>query len=223
MAENSVWDRPRAGRRPKLSREAIVETAIRLADAEGLDAVTIRRIASELGVRPMSLYTHVERKEDLFDLMFDELSGEILVEGELAADWREAITSVARREREFLLNHPWVIELVGRRQPKIGPNGLRHGEQSLAALTGLGVDIATAGKIVTAVDHYMTGYVVREQTQTAQEGALDQPYVQELLASGEFPTLKRAIDAGVAPRESFEEGLKWLLDGIEREFGGDPE
>jgi AcrR family transcriptional regulator len=220
MAANSVWDRPRGGRRPKLSREAIVETAIRLADAEGLDAVTIRRIASELGVRPMSLYTHVERKEDLFDLMFDAVSAEILVEGELASDWREAITAVARREREFLLNHPWVIELVGRRRPKVGPTGLRHGEQSLAALTGLGVDLATAGKIVTAVDHYMTGYVVREQTQSAQENVLDQPYIQELLATGEFPNLQQAAQAGVEPSESFEQGLKWLLDGIEREFGG---
>jgi AcrR family transcriptional regulator len=83
-------------RRTALTREAIVRAAILLADAEGLDAVSIRRVASELQARAMSLYTYIERKEDLFDLMADEVAAEVLVPGELPRDWREATVVIAR-------------------------------------------------------------------------------------------------------------------------------
>ncbi|WP_344949271.1 TetR/AcrR family transcriptional regulator [Actinomadura miaoliensis] len=214
-----VWARQRGGRRPRLTREAIVAAAIEIADAEGLDAVSIRRVAAALGVRPMSLYTHIERKEDLFDLMFDEVNRELIIEGELPSDWREAITVIARREHEVILRHTWVIDLMARR-PRVGPNGLRHGEQNLSALSGLDVDTATAARIVTAVDHYMTGYVVRERMlRDHQPVHLGEPYVQQMIAEGDFPHLRRAMREGVPQQESFEEGLRWLLDGIERALG----
>lgn len=223
-----MWTRPRGGRRPKLTREAIVETAIKIADAERLDAVSIRRIASELGVRAMSLYTHIDAKEDLLDLMYDEVAQEVLIKGELPDDWREAMLQIARREREVGVKHPWMFELA-RRAPRVGPNGLRHAEQSLAAAARLTDDLESMLAIVTTIDHYMLGYTLREQNahdvgenglQRAQASLLEQEYVRKLLETGEFPHLKPLFEAGVHGRENFEQGLNWLLDGIEHEYGG---
>ncbi|MBX6766378.1 MAG: TetR/AcrR family transcriptional regulator C-terminal domain-containing protein [Actinomadura rubrobrunea] len=215
-----VWARQSGGRRPRLTREAIVAAAIEIADAEGLDAVSIRRVAAALGVRPMSLYTHIERKEDLLDLMLDEVHRELIIEEELPADWREAISVIARREREVIRRHAWVIDLTAR-GPRVGPNGLRHAEQNLQALSGLDVDTAAAARIVTAVDHYMTGYVIRERLVSDQRADhLGESYVQKMIEEGDFPHLRRALRESVPQQESFEDGLRWLLDGIEQEFGG---
>ncbi|RFS81535.1 TetR/AcrR family transcriptional regulator [Actinomadura spongiicola] len=218
-----VWTRPRGGRRPKLTRAAIVEAAIKIADAEGLDAVSIRRIANELGVRAMSLYTHIDAKEDIFDLMYDEVAKEVLVEGELSDDWREAILQIVHKEREVGLRHPWMLELA-HRSPRVGPNGLRHVEQSLAAAALLTTDPEAMLAIVTTVDHYMLGYTVREQhvRENGQErvhtSLLEREYVRSLLESGEFPHLKPLFEKGLYGREHFTEGLNWLLDGIERDY-----
>jgi AcrR family transcriptional regulator len=221
--DEPVWVRQRGERRRKLSREALVATAIEVADAEGLDAVSIRRVAGELGVRAMSLYTHIERKQDLLDLMFDEVAGELLVEEPLPADWREAISAIARREHDVLLRHPWMVDLAARR-PAVGPNSLRHGEQSLAALARLDIDPKAAARIVTAVDHYMTGYFVRERLLREREddpgkGSVIEAYMRQMLATGRYPHLARAYREGAEDAEPFEQGLRWLLDGIEREYG----
>ncbi|MFI0448807.1 TetR/AcrR family transcriptional regulator [Actinomadura sp. 6N118] len=225
-----VWARPRGGRRPRLTREAIVEAAIRLADAEGLEAVSIRRVASELGVRAMSLYTHIERKEDLLALMIDEVVPEILVQGELPSGWREAISLIARQERDYILRHPWIVELSGQPNlPHIGPNALRHVEQSLSAVSGLTDDPQAQVEIVAAVDHYMLGFVVREVTSRQRKqlaglgeddlDELDHPYFRDLISSGEFPHLEHVFRRGIYGGEHFERGLTWLLDGIERQYG----
>ncbi|MFG1998679.1 TetR/AcrR family transcriptional regulator [Spirillospora sp. NPDC048911] len=225
-----VWARPSGGRRPKLSREAIVEAAIKLGDSEGLEAVSIRRVAGELGVRAMSLYTHIERKEDLLALMVDEVIPEILVRGELPADWREAISLIARKERDYILRHPWIVELSSQANlPHLGPNALRHVEQSLAAVSGLTDDPQARVEIVAAVDHYMLGFVVREVTHRQRKqlaglgeddpDGLAHPYFRDLIASGEFPHLRDVFSRGIYGGQHFEQGLTWLLDGIERQYG----
>jgi AcrR family transcriptional regulator len=217
-----AWARPQSRRRPTLTREAIVEAAISVADAEGIDAVSIRRIATELGVRPMSLYTHIDRKEDLFDLMGDEIIGEVLVsEEELAVGWREALTSIANREREMIGRHPWVNELMGRKM-WIGPNALRHMEQSLAALDELGLDLERGLQIVRAVDQYMFGYVSMEAAHSRMKRPLSEYlYMDGLAESGEYPRIAPILRTDWWPGvEGFEVGLKWLLDGIERDIVG---
>lgn len=220
MTNEPVWARQRGERRRKLSREALVAAAIEIADAEGLDAVSIRRVAAELDVRAMSLYGHIERKEDLLDLMMDEVARELLVEEPPPDDWREAISAICRREREVLLRHPWMVDLVSRR-PQIGPNALKHIEQSLAALDRLDVGVKAAARIVTAVDHYTTGYFIRErmERERGKTQALTEPYIREMLSTGRFPHLEQAFNEAVEQQESFEQGLAWLLDGIERECG----
>ncbi|WP_352231375.1 TetR/AcrR family transcriptional regulator C-terminal domain-containing protein [Actinomadura sp. NBRC 104412] len=180
-------------------------------------------MANELGVRAMSLYNHIERKEDLLDLMFDEVAQQMVVDEPLPEDWREAITAIAQKEREILLRHPWMVDLAARR-PQVGPNALKHGEQSLAAACRLDVSMKVAAHIVTAVDRYMTGYFVRERLlrdkQDGQgEGSVIESYMREMLASARFPYLARASEESVDSQESFEEGLGWLLDGIERQYG----
>ncbi len=171
----------------------------------------------------MSLYNHIERKEDLLDLMFDEVVQQMVVDEPLPDGWRDAIIAIAQRQREVLLRHPWMVELAARR-PQVGPNALKHGEQSLAAACRLDVGMKVAAHIVTAVDHYMTGYFIRERLLRDKqhgegEGSVIEPYMREMLATGRFPYLARANEESVDPQESFEEGLGWLLDGIERQYG----
>lgn len=225
---NDIWARPRGGRRPKLTLEAIVDKAVEIADAEGLEAVSIRRVASELGVRAMSLYTHIEAKEDLLDLMYDVVAVEVLVEDGLPDDWREAMIAITRKERAAGLRHPWMFELAGR-SPRVGPNGLRHAEQSMAAAARLTDDPEEMLAIVTTVDHYMLGFVLREQRLRemgttalgeARQSVLEQAYIAELLESGEFPHLRSVLDTGLYNQEDFDLGLKWLLDGIEHDHRG---
>lgn len=203
-------------------------TALSVADSDGLAAVSIRRVAGELGARAMSLYTHIDRKEDLLDLMVDEVARETYIEGGLPADWREAVTMIARREREVARRHPWVVDLLDRR-PRVGPNGLRHLEQSLAALRGLCLDPRSAWRILAAVTDYCAGYHTRDlsERRAPQQGgfteadrtAMLRPYFQRMADSGEFPNLAPLLTEGLSgDDDNFEHGLRWLLDGIAAEF-----
>ncbi|MFC4531942.1 TetR/AcrR family transcriptional regulator C-terminal domain-containing protein [Sphaerisporangium dianthi] len=227
-ARGSVWAREAGKRRPALTREAIVEAAMAIADTEGLAAVSMRRVAAELGARTMTLYSHIERKEDLLDLMFDQVAHESCVTARLPGGWREATEVIARATRAASLRHPWVVDLAGRR-PKAGPNGLRHVEQSLAALSGLEVDDEVKWRILIAVDDYTLGHVVREVVEldtfrrgrdVAEEREVSLPsYLTELLAGGEYPNLAPVLTGGLRPADdNFERGLKWLLDGIAAEL-----
>ncbi|GAA3210710.1 TetR/AcrR family transcriptional regulator C-terminal domain-containing protein [Actinocorallia longicatena] len=225
-----MWTRNPPSRRPALTREAIVAAAIEIGDTEGLAAISIRRIAAHLGARAMSLYTHIDRKEDLLDLMADEVISEILVaDAELPADWREAITRITRLERQVLLRHPWLTEMIGFQRFSPGPNRLHHLEQCLKALDGLGLDGPSAIRVVGAVTHYMLGCVIREASDADLHrdrcGGHDEklPYLLALTEGPEFPRLGPLLRAGSfvkpSPEQRFEQGLEWLLDGIEASVG----
>ncbi|MEV5495697.1 TetR/AcrR family transcriptional regulator [Nonomuraea fuscirosea] len=227
---SSIWSRPSPPRRPVLTREAIVAAAVALADAEGLDAVSIRRVAAELGARAMTLYSYIERKEDLLALMLDEISAEVLVAEPLPADWREALLLLARRERELVRRHPWRVDLVHQRVA-VGPNGLRHVEQKLAAFDGLKIDRLTAWRFLAVFNDYMTGFVIREAVERAapreqgiddaERAAVAEPYIRELVDGGELARLAPMIEQGVpGADDNFERGLGWVLDGIERHLHG---
>jgi AcrR family transcriptional regulator len=218
-----VWTRAKKpGRRPALTREAIVTAAVKIADAEGLSAVSIRRVAAELDARAMSLYSHIARKEDLLDLMRDEVAREFLIEGELPGHWREAVGLIARRSRESMLRHPWIVDLHGQ-STSLGPNALRHADQSMEALNGLGLDNLMAWRILNAVDHYVLGSVIFETVQLRRGPNKDvlRPYLEEIAASGRYPYLEPLLKTDLPvgeTEETFERGLAWLLDGIERDL-----
>jgi AcrR family transcriptional regulator len=205
-----------------------VAAAIEIGDTEGIGAVSIRRIAAHLNARAMTLYTHIDRKEDLFDLMVDEIVHELLLpEEELFLDWREGLAGIARRERQAILEHPWLIEVLGQRLTP-GPYRLRHIEQSMRAAQGLGLDGPETIRIVWAIKHYMLGCVVRENLDSDlhRKDACGQshaeavrPYLLAMMADGDFPHLRPLIESAALVKptadERFEQGLAWLLDGIE--------
>jgi AcrR family transcriptional regulator len=217
---------PPSGRQP-VDREAVVRAAIAVADTEGLDAVSMRRVARELGVGTMTLYSYVHNKDELLDLMGDEVMGEQLFEGDVPTDWRQALTEIARRLRRTWLRHPWVGSTLGRR-PAIGPNSVRHFDQSAAAVAGLDVDARTAFSIVAAVDEYAMGFSYRELAeQEFRRNAgmsmdewrkVAKPYMRDLIATGAYPNVERFIQSDqplIEDPDRFELGLRWLLDGIE--------
>lgn len=218
-----IWAREKPRRRPALSRDIIVDAAVTIADAEGIDAVSIRRVAGDLGVRPMSLYTYIDRKEDLLVLMRDKANSEVVLGAGLPGGWRAAVTAIARRTRAVILRHPWLID-TNARGAGLSPNALRHVEESLTALRDLGLDPLTAVDVLTAVDKFTLGHATFEIADRA--GATVRrsvrPYFESLLATGEFPALTRLLsgdhaDAMGEPQyeRQFERGLAWLLDGIE--------
>jgi AcrR family transcriptional regulator len=220
-AERRERHSARAHARRALDADAIVETALRIADEEGVDAVSMRRIASQLRVGTMSLYHHVADKDELLELMADAISGELLVPGEILGDWREALRAIAHRTRDAFLRHPWLLDTAGTR-PLVTPNSLRHVEQSVAVVAGLAVDRETAVAMVMATDDYAIGHVFRSLRfgAGARPAASDEDLarVRELIATGEFPNLARVIadDAVIAPSpDTFETGLEWLFDGMQ--------
>jgi AcrR family transcriptional regulator len=221
-----IWIRPAAEQPKRPTRDDIVAAAIDLADAEGLQAVSIRRVAAALRTRPMGLYSHIARKDDLLDLMLDQVLGEVLVD-QLPGDWRQALRAIAQHTRATARRHPWIIGVLGQR-PTIGPNGMRHREQSLAAVAGLDVDLFRKGALLEAVDAYTIGHVTMElaERETQRRERLSGPqwrtamqaYLQRLLDSGDLPHLAGpGLDAGPSPADQqrrFDAGLDWLLTGF---------
>lgn len=216
-----LWDRPDRARRRRepLTREAIVAAAVALADAEGLEAVSMRRVAAKLGAGTMTLYSYVKRKEDLLELMVDELARELLVRGRLPADWRPALRTIARRTYDMYMRHPWFIDAAGP-GTGVGPNMLRHFDQSLQAVADLDRD--TAIGVLAAVDDYTTGCAYRRLVLGWGGGEADEalrPHIERMVASGELSNVARFMGAGDPdPADTFVRGLDWLLDGIAAEL-----
>ena len=224
-----IWARPEPrgrGARPALSRKQIVDVAILIADEEGRDAVSMRRLARELRSGAMSIYHYFQSREELLDLMGDTVGAEMLVP-ELPDDWREALRAIAHRSRAAFLKHPWLL-LTLQDRPRVSPNLLRHVEQSAQAVRSLG---ESGGGIVFAVDDYMIGYALRELAAGDPEDRAkgiakrfreesQEPYVRYLLESGEFPMLTAFLTLDrEPPRNSFDDGLDWLFDGFAKRFG----
>jgi AcrR family transcriptional regulator len=233
-----IWarDEPRGrGPRAPLSRAQIAQTALKIADEEGLEAVSIRRIARELRSGTMSLYHYFDSRDELLDLMADTVAGEMLVPGELPRDWREALRAIAHYSRQTFLAHPWMLMTLQERPP-VSPNLLRHIEQSaqsVAALGEAGVDPELLEGIVTATDDYTIGFTLRELASGGFDDergrkvaarfaeSFEDPHVRYLLACGEFPMHSAFLTSGRPPRvQRFEVGLEWLLDGFAAQLPG---
>ncbi|MEV6809839.1 TetR/AcrR family transcriptional regulator C-terminal domain-containing protein [Streptomyces sp. NPDC051132] len=219
-----VWERPEPPNRPvpaPLSRERIVRAAIRLADADGLEAVSLRKVATVLDVRPMRLYGHIAGKEELLDLMVDAAYAEIRPAGD---GWREVLRSLAEATRHAAHEHEWLADLLGGR-PQLGPHALACGETVMAALGGLELDAVMP--MVAAVNAYVIGAVRREIAERRAERAtgMDEkhwqaalgPYLERTFATGRFPALATVVRdaAHLDADHTFRTGLDFLLDGIE--------
>lgn len=230
--EPLIWFRQEpTSRRPAHSRADIARAAIEIADAEGFDAVSMRRVAQRLGAGTMTLYHYVRNKDELITLMSDAVMAEIVVpEGELADDWRTALTQIATRTRDAFATHHWIFERMGDGRP--GPSGLRHFEQSLQAVAPLGLSRNETFELIGTVDDYVFGFALR-QLQEQQEHERGWPpevldFFKRELASGRYPLindffgedLDASFDAVIeflSQPGRFERGLNRLLDGIEAE------
>jgi AcrR family transcriptional regulator len=223
-----IWIRPvrkPQSQRPPLAREQIVRAAIDLADAEGLEALTMRRLAQTLGAGAMSLYWHIPNKNDLLDLMLDAAFGEVELPEQPSADWRADLRLFARHMLGVLRRHVWLPSLISSR-PLPSPNRLRYVERLLAELAGLGLDFNTIGGILTTVEAYVDGFAqhavspeeIRRRTGMAEVEwrATFAAYLQQILATGQYPTVARLIagNAAINADATFEFGLECVLDGI---------
>ena len=235
LAAFDVWTRPEPGsRRPRFSRDEIAAAAVKIADEEGFDALSMRRLAAELDAGTMTLYHYVKTKDELLSLVSDTVMGEVLVPaGDLPADWRAAITVIANRSREALLRHPWALDI--RDDPAPGPNGVRHFDQTMQAVMSLDLTLGERFELVTAVDEYVFGYcMVQRVNAIDDDGGFLEPevlnYVDALIDQGGFPALS-AIKAEhgtlgafeVMQRQGndpgrFDRNLARLLDGFEADY-----
>ena len=226
--EQPIWARPEPGaRRPAHTREAIANAGIAIADAEGLEAVSMRRIAADLGAGTMTLYHYVRTKSELFALMDDVVMGELIVpDDELGEGWRDGFAAIARRSRDVALRHPWLLDVKG--GSTTGPGALRHVEQSLAVASLTGLDGEGQMELIMIVDDFVFGHMRRLDNEVDTETWIDAfaEYVGEQFKTGEFPhleafagddlrsSLMRMADKATDDRR-FERGLEMLLDGIE--------
>jgi AcrR family transcriptional regulator len=217
---------PGRGRGSGLNRHEIVAAALRVAEAEGPDAVSMRRIAKELGVGTMSLYHHVPTKDDLLDLMNDQVMGElVLPEEQLGTTWQEGLIAISRRTREVYTRHGWMLSGAWER-PQFGPRAFAHIEQSLQVMKGVPKERALI--MLGVADDFVLGFVSRglaERQALARAGLTDgeyqealRPHVEGLLRehADEYPALAQFVDAewDQDADERFEAGLRWLVAGM---------
>lgn len=223
------------GPRPGLSLEAIVAAAVTLADREGLGALSMRKVAAELGVGTMSLYRYVPGKTELLHLMLDHVSApeepESAPEGpETLAEpagegWRSRLERIGLDTYRLYLDHPWLLQ-VNQARPLLGPNALLGFEYGLAALEGLGLSGREKVEVIVTLDAYVTGiarhYVLLRQA-GEESGISDEefweaqePAIAEALGQGAFPrVMSLGMDAfSTPPEEILAFGLTRVLDGI---------
>jgi AcrR family transcriptional regulator len=220
--------RPGKGPRPELSLDRIVDAAVKVAAADGLEAVSMSRVAGELGASTMALYRYVAAKQELLDLMVDSVIGQPPepVPGE---GWRAGLARWAWAERAVYYQHPWVLRVPIRGMP-VTPNQIAWMDRCLACLDGTGLSEAEKLGVLLL----LTGYVRNSATIMTQitEGlraagagidemmAVYRHALAKLAPPGRFPALARALASGALdqadpPDEDFTFGLERILDGVD--------
>lgn len=236
MPATSLWERlesPPPTQRTALSPARIAEAAVCIADAEGIDAVTMRALATALGVAPMAAYRYVSGKDDLLLLMVDHVYAE-LTAPTTDLDWRSALRGLALDTRDMLLRHPWLTHLSSSRvMPMLTPNRMAVTEWALLALKGCDLPVDAAMVAAETLDTYTrgrTGAEVEIQRLMADRQVTDghglrvvlAPQMAWLMDTGRYPTVRRhLIEASHKDdrRRQFEAGLDCVLDGIAVRMG----
>ncbi len=211
-----------ADKRTPLSRQRALQAAIELADTKGIDALSMRNLASQLGVVPMALYRHVANKEDLLNGMVETVYSE--VDTPTGADWRATMRQRAIAMREALRRHPWAVELMETNSP--GPANLEYHNAGIGCLRAqAGMSVRTAIDAYNLLDSYLYGFALQERIlpsdipATAQTRREDLARTDPSLAS-RFPYLIEVVEelgaSGYDHSRQFERGLELVLDGIDQ-------
>ncbi|MGW0814289.1 TetR/AcrR family transcriptional regulator [Streptomyces viridiviolaceus] len=224
-----LWDtgrRPSRGPKPGLTLDRIVEAAVEVADRDGLGAVSMRRIATELGTGTMSLYRYVPGKAELLDLMLDRVqhpSDDAAALGD--GTWRAALEAMARATLALYRRHPWLLE-VNQSRPILGPRALDGMEKVLARIKSIGLSDPEMISAIIMIDGYVVGAA---RTQVYQEEAertsgltdtqfweAQRPTLEKAMTSGRYPFLASLSEETFSPGfDHFEFGLQRILDGLE--------
>jgi AcrR family transcriptional regulator len=223
---------PPGERRTRISRGELAAAAVRIADTEGFDALSMRRLAQEVGVGTMTIYHHLRNKDELLTLVNDAVMGEVVVPDDerLPNKWRAALSIIANRSRASIARHPWVLDIG---DPPIGPNGIRHFDQTMQAVASIDLPLADRIDIAATVDEFVFGFCLfdrnmPEATEGDDRGMI--AYASMLLETGAYPTLAGLVDEVGAQRlwhtvrrtltapKRFQRHLDRLLDGIESQL-----
>lgn len=225
-----LWDglpEPEKGPKPKLTLEQIVSAGVELADSEGIDALSMRRLATDLGVGTMSLYRYVPSKTELLNLMLDAVVGPSAARMTAPhRGWREFLTATAYEGRQLYLDHPWAIQ-TNWSLPVLGPNSVADLELFMSGLAELPLSDREKMNLATGLDSYVLGSARQELLW--QSAAAESDLSSEEFWGHQLPTLERAMESGRFPRmaqlgedtfdsdwaESFDQGLQLFLDGLE--------
>jgi len=212
-------------RRIPLSRERVLEAALKLADQGGLESLSMRKLGQALGVEAMALYYHFANKERVLDGIVDLVFGEIELP-QIGADWKSAMRRRAISVRDALSRHRWAIGLMESRTHP-GPANLRHHDAVIGCLRAAGFDMATAATAYSLLDSYIYGFALTKMNlpfDTTTDIAEMAESMLEPFPAGEYPNLadfitEHAMQPGYDYADEFEYGLDVILDGLERARG----
>ena len=217
---------PRRGPRQGLTVYSVVDAATALADASGLEALTMRKVASALGVVAMTLYTYVPGKAELLDLMLDAAYGRMERVDTAGQPWRARITAVVLENRRLFEAHPWAAS-VSTARPPLGPGQMGKYEHELSALDGIGLSDVEMDAALTHVLSFVQAWArsassVAESTSTDEEWwAANAPLLERVLDPAAYPLASRVGSAAGAehgaaysPGFAYEFGLARILDGL---------
>jgi AcrR family transcriptional regulator len=203
-----------------VNRVRTLEVALAVADRDGIDAVTMRRLARELGVEAASLYHHVEGKDQILDGLVDLVAAEIELPGS-SADWRETVSQRAHHTRASLLRHPWAVSLMASRTNP-GPATLGLLEAGIRCFREGGFSVVLAAHAISAVDSFVHGFVLQEVNlpfRNESELATMTAAIMETFPASEFPylfemTVEHVLRPGYDYGTEFEHGLTAVLNGV---------
>ncbi|MFR9749767.1 TetR/AcrR family transcriptional regulator [Nocardia sp. 004] len=209
-----------AGYRIPVTKQRVLAAAVAVADEQGVEALTMRKVADRLGVEAMSLYHHVSNKAEILDGMVDAVFEEI-ARPEPGAEWRAALQERAVSVRAALQRHPWAVGLMESRANP-GPATLRHHDSAIGALREAGFSIAMSAHALSVLDSYVYGFVLQEINlpfKTSAELETVAGDIQRTMPNGEYPNLtamitEHALQPGYSYTEEFGYGLDLILDGL---------
>jgi AcrR family transcriptional regulator len=227
-----LWRGPeQPAARSGLTVDRIVHAAIALADGDGLDALSMRKVAERLGVGVMSLYTYVPSKAELIDVMLDTVLGQMGQPAEVDGDWRARLERIARDNLTVYQHHPWMLQVAVQRPP-MGPHLIAKYDYELRALTEIGLTEVEMDSVLTLLLGYVAG-AARGTVEAAQverrTGMTDEqwwaaqaPLLEQVLDPERYPIASavgsaagEANQGAYDPNHAFEFGLQRVLDGID--------